>query len=65
MTLTVKVEYWGENQQQNLVVQEKLTMEQVIQCKFDLVCYTLHKLVDIINKAREEEYNARHPGAHT
>jgi hypothetical protein len=63
MTVTIRVEYEGKTPKQDLGVQEKLTIDQIRQSQFDLVCATIHKLVHMINKAREEERNARHSGA--
>jgi hypothetical protein len=60
-TVTIRVEHEGRTPKHDLGVQEKLTIEQITQCKFDLVCYTMHKLFDMINKALEEERNARSP----
>jgi hypothetical protein len=60
MTVTIRVEYEGAKPRYDLGVQEKLTIEQIQQCKFDLVAVTLYKLVDMINRARMEEADARH-----
>lgn len=65
MTITITVEYEGAKPKYDLAVREKLTIEAIRQSKFDLVCYTIHKLVDMINKSRIEEQHAGHPGAHT
>jgi hypothetical protein len=65
MIVTIRVEYEGAKPRHDLAVQEKLTIEAIKQCKFDLVAVTLYKLVDMINKARQEEANARHSGANS
>jgi hypothetical protein len=56
-TVTITVEYEGKTPKEDLGVQERLTLEQITQSKFDLVCATIHKLVGMINKALKEKRN--------
>lgn len=56
MTITIRVEDSG------FIIDKKLTIEEVKQSKFDLVCYTIYDLVDKINQARKD-HHARHTGA--
>lgn len=57
-TVTVTVEYEGRNcMKDDLGVREKVTVEQIDQCKFDLVCHITNKLRKMIEDARSEREN--------
>jgi hypothetical protein len=57
-TVTIQVEYEGRNAlRDDLTVREKITVEQIDQCKFDLVCHITNKLRKMIDDARAEREN--------
>lgn len=58
MTITIVVD------DEDFSIHKKLTIEEVRQSKFDLVCYTIFDLVDQVNQARKE-YHAGHSGANS
>lgn len=65
MTITIKVEYEGKTPKDDLGIQEKFSLEVVRDAKFDIVCAAIYRMVDQINRAREEAHAERRSGAHT
>lgn len=57
-TVIIQVDYEGGNaMRDDLSVREKVTVEQIDQCKFDLVCHITKKLRKMIEDARAEREN--------
>lgn len=55
MIVTIRIEHQGKKSWDDLGLQEKITSEQITQCKFDLLCHTYNNLKRIIDQALVEQ----------